>query len=129
MNIETKMHLSGSAAQEFYQQMLSPDMNAIEARDKFLSDVSDTIDEEEFSMIVPDISLMPNDAIDIKPETSYANKQLVYDISVMQISDFDSENYVQQYYEGVCSDKKDYETSELNEQNSSAISTTIIFAA
>ena len=65
MMIDTEIRISGEAANEFHNMMTSIDLDAISARDAFLSDVSCEFDEQGILSI--DISDL-NIESDIKEE-------------------------------------------------------------
>ena len=64
MTIDTEIRLSGEAANEFHNMMISADLNSISVRDKFISNLASEIDHQGALLI--DISDLNVDLSNLK---------------------------------------------------------------
>lgn len=62
--IDTEIRLSGEAANEFHNMMISADLNSIDVRDKFISNLASEIDHQGVLLI--DISDLNVDLSNLK---------------------------------------------------------------
>lgn len=71
MMIDTEIRLSGEAANEFHNMMISADLNSIDVRDKFISKLTSEIDHQgvlsiDISDLNVDLSVLEEDCCEIE---------------------------------------------------------------